>query len=489
MNSLAVRIKVLKLLYILLIEKKISCIYSYIWFIGSLKRWISGKGGNYIIDNDLSSLGLTYMRSRWMDNATGRFISPDPAKDGINWFVYCSNNPTTLIDPTGLQDDDDDSSSTSTTSSSNPFSFSYSGPYNSLSSPSPFSPFGGYNPFGGGSGSSPSSGPSVLDQIKQKQEELRNKIREWKVEHGVYDMARKYHENISKLLNKQEEYGYVGDPKGLENYLNHKWGYDDPKTGYKGGSSSPTIAEMYTLSKMNLGGFGQYAYNYTRNFDFSFLAPESSLLKAQPFTLNTYIDSLGKYFTSPEFVKKENLLNKIWTGKQYELLDIDPENNVLCLTADMVWDCLDRMNATRTVREVRDIIYKLEEEGLIYEKDGKSGYIHDKTSQRVQNKIWELLGNKTGTWEHSLDSNLENMVGENEYGYVLSPPKILGGMYDPEHWVSVNSLSYKTTYQLAFPFIKKEIDKVNVFDSIRGGYTDIDVSQISNVRIRVVFKP
>src|SRR4030042_4955863 len=46
--------------------------------------------------------GLTYMKARWMDPETGRFISPDPAKDGLNWFVYAGNNPTTMVDTTGL---------------------------------------------------------------------------------------------------------------------------------------------------------------------------------------------------------------------------------------------------------------------------------------------------------------------------------------------------------------------------------------------------
>src|SRR4030043_410776 len=51
--------------------------------------------------------GLTYMKARWMDPETGRFISPDPAKDGLNWFVYAGNNPTTMVDPSGLWDETD----------------------------------------------------------------------------------------------------------------------------------------------------------------------------------------------------------------------------------------------------------------------------------------------------------------------------------------------------------------------------------------------
>jgi hypothetical protein len=49
--------------------------------------------------------GLTYMQARWMDNETGRFISPDPQRQGENWYIYCENNPTTKIDPDGTWDD------------------------------------------------------------------------------------------------------------------------------------------------------------------------------------------------------------------------------------------------------------------------------------------------------------------------------------------------------------------------------------------------
>ena len=45
--------------------------------------------------------GLIYLRARYYDPATGRFISEDPIKDGLNWYVYCSNNPVKYIDPSG----------------------------------------------------------------------------------------------------------------------------------------------------------------------------------------------------------------------------------------------------------------------------------------------------------------------------------------------------------------------------------------------------
>jgi len=45
--------------------------------------------------------GLTYMRARYYEAETGRFISQDPARKGANWYVYCSNMPTINVDPTG----------------------------------------------------------------------------------------------------------------------------------------------------------------------------------------------------------------------------------------------------------------------------------------------------------------------------------------------------------------------------------------------------
>ena len=48
-----------------------------------------------------STGGLIYMRARWMDPLTGRFISEDPAGDGNNWYTYCRNNPVNHTDPSG----------------------------------------------------------------------------------------------------------------------------------------------------------------------------------------------------------------------------------------------------------------------------------------------------------------------------------------------------------------------------------------------------
>lgn len=46
--------------------------------------------------------GLIYLRARMYDPVTGRFLTEDPAHDGDNWYVYCSNNPIVFVDPSGM---------------------------------------------------------------------------------------------------------------------------------------------------------------------------------------------------------------------------------------------------------------------------------------------------------------------------------------------------------------------------------------------------
>ena len=50
-----------------------------------------------------SETGLLYLRARWMDMGTGRFLSEDPIRDGNNWYIYCGSNPVNFIDPFGLE--------------------------------------------------------------------------------------------------------------------------------------------------------------------------------------------------------------------------------------------------------------------------------------------------------------------------------------------------------------------------------------------------
>ena len=46
--------------------------------------------------------GLYYFNARWYDPELGRFITEDPVRDGVNWFVYVGNNPLGFVDPSGL---------------------------------------------------------------------------------------------------------------------------------------------------------------------------------------------------------------------------------------------------------------------------------------------------------------------------------------------------------------------------------------------------
>ena len=46
--------------------------------------------------------GMIYLRARYYDPGLGRFISEDPIKDGVNWYVYCGGNPVNFVDPLGL---------------------------------------------------------------------------------------------------------------------------------------------------------------------------------------------------------------------------------------------------------------------------------------------------------------------------------------------------------------------------------------------------
>ncbi len=45
--------------------------------------------------------GLVYMRARYYEPGTGRFLNEDPEAKGINWLAYCDNQPITEVDATG----------------------------------------------------------------------------------------------------------------------------------------------------------------------------------------------------------------------------------------------------------------------------------------------------------------------------------------------------------------------------------------------------
>jgi hypothetical protein len=41
------------------------------------------------------------MRARYYEPGSGRFVSEDPARDGMNWFSYVRNDPVNMIDRSG----------------------------------------------------------------------------------------------------------------------------------------------------------------------------------------------------------------------------------------------------------------------------------------------------------------------------------------------------------------------------------------------------
>ncbi|MCP4115567.1 MAG: RHS repeat protein [Desulfobacteraceae bacterium] len=46
--------------------------------------------------------GLHYNLNRYYDPRIGRYLRPDPAGEGVNFYLYCLNNPVMFIDPLGL---------------------------------------------------------------------------------------------------------------------------------------------------------------------------------------------------------------------------------------------------------------------------------------------------------------------------------------------------------------------------------------------------
>jgi RHS repeat-associated protein len=57
-------------------------------------------GGFFGVMTDAN--GLICMRARYYNPLTKRFLTSDPAMDGMNWYAYADGNPVNLADPTGL---------------------------------------------------------------------------------------------------------------------------------------------------------------------------------------------------------------------------------------------------------------------------------------------------------------------------------------------------------------------------------------------------
>jgi RHS repeat-associated protein len=68
--------------------------------IGSGSGCSQGYCANLGHKQDAES-SLIYMRARYYEPASGRFINQDPGKRGTNFFAYASRNPVSLVDPSG----------------------------------------------------------------------------------------------------------------------------------------------------------------------------------------------------------------------------------------------------------------------------------------------------------------------------------------------------------------------------------------------------
>jgi RHS repeat-associated protein len=79
--------------------------YTYdVWGYGSCSEQV-GNRLRYTGREYDGATGFYYLRARYYDPATGRFLSEDPL-GGLNPYAYAGNNPVSLRDPSGLDEED-----------------------------------------------------------------------------------------------------------------------------------------------------------------------------------------------------------------------------------------------------------------------------------------------------------------------------------------------------------------------------------------------
>ena len=52
---------------------------------------------NYCGEYQDSESGMIYLRNRYYSISMCRFTQEDPARDGLNWYSYCGNNPVNFV--------------------------------------------------------------------------------------------------------------------------------------------------------------------------------------------------------------------------------------------------------------------------------------------------------------------------------------------------------------------------------------------------------
>jgi RHS repeat-associated protein len=62
----------------------------------------TGKGYCANLGHQEDETGFIYMRARYYEPSTGRFVSEDPARDGVNWYLYADGNAVNRVDASGL---------------------------------------------------------------------------------------------------------------------------------------------------------------------------------------------------------------------------------------------------------------------------------------------------------------------------------------------------------------------------------------------------
>ena len=80
---------------------------------GTVRMWLSGGYAGFPSGRHSAAIGhqmddesgLVYMRARYYESGSGRFISQDPAMHGSNWYSYCDNNPVDLADSSGQSEE------------------------------------------------------------------------------------------------------------------------------------------------------------------------------------------------------------------------------------------------------------------------------------------------------------------------------------------------------------------------------------------------